>query len=513
MINITTQFSFSFIDKYILFRRNTMTKSHHLLGKAWLIVIGIVFNVPTMAFDSGSNEADGAFNPIVNTTVQLPPDGIFNYTSVNIPSGVIVRFTKNAANTPVTMLASGNVTINGTIGISGAGSAASGTASGGNLGDDGLPGQGGVGGFAGGRGGDVNSRGGNGLGPGAGVSGPTRCGLSGIGGSGAGYASTGGSTGTRNANAPFCIIVGGPTYGSSALLPLIGGSGGGGGHGGGTFSGTGGGGGGGAILIAASGTVRINGSIVTYGGRSGESIGTNCGGTGGGGSGGAIRIVATTLAGNGTISALGGAQRSNVCASGNVKARGGAGASGRIRLEAETMLRTAATTPGFSFAQPGDIFVAGLPGLSITSVAGVSAPAQPTGSADIVLPEDTPNPVEVIFATTDVPLGNTITLKITPATGASSSVISDALIGTDANGTASASINLPSGPSVLSARVSFTVTAALGNALSTFAQGEQVERVVLAANMNGPSMTTLITVSGKEYTLPSNRVPIFKRTL
>ena len=162
-------------------------------------------------------------------------------------------------------------------------------------------------------------------------------------------------------------------------------------------------------------------------------------------------------------------------------AGGGAGSSvGRIRLEAEIMQRTSATSPGFSFAQPGDVFVAGLPSLTITSVAGVAAPAQPTGSADIVLPETTPNPVEVIFSTSNVPLGNTISLKVTPATGASTSTLSDALDGTEASGTASANIDLPDGPSILSAQVSFTVTASLGQDLSRFAQGEQVERVVLS---------------------------------
>ena len=71
-------------------------------------------------FNSGSTGADGAFNPIANTTLTLPPSGIFNFTTVMIPSGVTVRFTPNAANTPVTLLATGNVSIAGTIDISAA---------------------------------------------------------------------------------------------------------------------------------------------------------------------------------------------------------------------------------------------------------------------------------------------------------------------------------------------------------------------------------------------------------
>ena len=76
------------------------------LPKAWFIITGIVLTAPAMAFDSGSSDADGAFNPIVDTDIcLLPADGIFNFTSVNIPSGVIVRFERNVANTPVTFLA------------------------------------------------------------------------------------------------------------------------------------------------------------------------------------------------------------------------------------------------------------------------------------------------------------------------------------------------------------------------------------------------------------------------
>ena len=44
------------------------------------------------AYDSGSTGADGAFSPQVNTVLQLPEDGIFNFTTVTIPSGVTVTF-------------------------------------------------------------------------------------------------------------------------------------------------------------------------------------------------------------------------------------------------------------------------------------------------------------------------------------------------------------------------------------------------------------------------------------
>ena len=56
--------------------------------------------------NSGSNGSDGAFNPTTNTVINMAdhPDGIYHYTSVNIPSGVTVTFIPNANNTPVVWL-------------------------------------------------------------------------------------------------------------------------------------------------------------------------------------------------------------------------------------------------------------------------------------------------------------------------------------------------------------------------------------------------------------------------
>jgi len=82
------------------------------------------------------------------------------------------------------------------------------------------------------------------------------------------------------------------------------------------------------------------------------------------------------------------------------------------------------------------------------------------------------------------------------------SAISNALSGTVANATASVNIDVPSGPSVFSASVSFTVTAAVGDSMSRFAKGERVERIILAAGPTG-SNTTFISTSGKAYTYPS----------
>jgi len=99
------------------------------------------------AFDSGSTGADGEFAPTANTALQIPASGVFNFTTVNIPAGVTVTFLKNAQNTPVTVLATGDVTVAGTISMNG-----------GN-GNYLIPGPGGPGGFDGGQGGTVTQNG------------------------------------------------------------------------------------------------------------------------------------------------------------------------------------------------------------------------------------------------------------------------------------------------------------------------------------------------------------------
>jgi len=154
------------------------------------------------------------------------------------------------------------------------------------------------------------------------------------------------------------------------------------------------------------------------------------------------------------------------------------------------------------------VFVAGTPTLTISSVAGVSAPVAPTGNADITLAASTPNPVTVVFTTTGVPVGNTVQLTLTPAFGSRSSVISPALVGSTASATASVQITLPIGPSVLSAQTTFTIVAALGDLLRNFAGNERVEKVTLVATLGGPSKVKLITVSGKEYDAPAEALRI-----
>jgi len=141
------------------------------LGLTPILASGMLaFGGLAAAYESGSTGADGALSPQVDTTLQLPEDGVFNFTTVTIPSGVTLSFTQNATNTPVVILASGDITIEGSINLNGSQGSDTAAKGDGNLGDDGLPGQGGPGGFDGGAGGTVESPlGGNGLGPGGGA--------------------------------------------------------------------------------------------------------------------------------------------------------------------------------------------------------------------------------------------------------------------------------------------------------------------------------------------------------
>lgn len=438
-------------------------------------------------FNSGSTGADGPFAPATSTTLPLPATGVFNFTTVNIPAGVSVTFSRNAANTPVTMLATGDVIIAGTINVNGApgGAGAFGSSLGSNAG------AGGPGGFHGGTGanGIVSITGGSGLGPGGGA-GATADPSAGIWvGGGGGFAAPGG---------PGVGAAGGAAYGTPTLLPLIGGSGGGGA---GSFLGTtgaGGGGGGGALLIASSGTITFTGTILARGGSGGAQVAPKAG-PGGGGSGGAVRLVATAITGSGgTVNVSGGG---GIFIGTTV----GQGSVGRTRIEAIANTATinfAGVAP--SLDQPAVAVLSNPPTLTITEVAGVPAPAAPTASfssPDITLPATTVNPVTVNLASTNIPPGTTVTVTVKGQVGGSSST-GAVLSGTQQSSTASAGVTIPTNqPSVISASANFTLVVSAGQG-PVFVQGEEVERVRVTATFGGLSQVAYITRSGREVVAP-----------
>jgi len=222
-------------------------KNHIRQLPAWIInkyflylFVFLLLQIACLAqVNTGSDGHDGALNPIANTVLNMAShlDGVYQYTSVNIPANVTVTFTPNANNTTVTWLVQGNCNISGVVDVSG------------KSGSGNQAGLGGPGGWRGGNGGPQAT---GGLGPGGGT----------------------GSDRYGNYN-----------YANVFLVPLLGGSGGAG------ISNGGGGGGSGSILIAVGNTLTLNGYVTANGG----------GGIGGNGSGGGIRLVASRIAGTGSV--------------------------------------------------------------------------------------------------------------------------------------------------------------------------------------------------------------------
>ncbi len=333
----------------------------------------------SQTFSSGSTGADGALLvPATSGTVTLavPPNGIFNFTTIEIQQGATLKFTRNTLNTPVHLLATGDVRVAGTIDVSGASGKSNPPAGG----------LGGPGGFDGGMPGILGAAPGNGHGPGGGKGGDTE------------YPYTAGSAGSGSYgnHAPGSAygvddysIGDGVIYGSPLLVPLLGGSGGGGTTG---QPGRGGAGGGGAILIASNTQIQIpqGGVIRSKGGDNDNS--DSQGVSPAQGSGGAIRLVAPVVFGNGTLDVNGGWTNYYY---------GAGGGHGRIRIDCLDRSALAIQSAPSSAASIGSfmtVFPSPMPRLDIIHAAGQD------------IPEGTPNPVQVILPF-DSPATQTVTVQ------------------------------------------------------------------------------------------------------
>lgn len=440
------------------------------------------------SFSSGSTGADGAFAPTTSQSVQLPASGVFNFTSVTIPTNVTITFIRNAKNTPVTILATGDVNISGQINVSGTG------------GNGVFPGQGGPGGFDGGPAGSGfsgNLSGATGNGPGAGGGGGagTSSTTAGIGG-GAGHGQIG-TTGTATLDG-----FAGTPYGTSALLPLIGGSGGGGGGAVPGTSGGGGGGGGGAILIAGSTNITFAGATIMANGANGDLGNAIQAGHGGGGSGGSIRIVANRISGSVQFQVNPGQIGNAFLGFGGP----GTGGPGIVRVEAFDITGLSAFT-GFnvpiSTSLPDPATAPNGPQLVIASVGGVTAPASPlgtfSGTPDIILPAAQANPVTVVVQASGIPVGTPVTITVVPTNGLPSPTQALPLAGTTASSSTTASVALPPGVNVLTASASIDLTVARAGP-PLIINGDRVDRIEIAASFGGSPQTTYVTHSGKRVT-------------
>ncbi len=357
-----------------------MLKTKFLVTLLLALPTGLAF---AQEFNSGSTGANGALNVTTSTTLNLPPDGILNYTTINVAAGVTLKFNRNALNTPVYLLAQSNVTINGTIDVSG------------NPGTSVPPagGSGGPGGFDGGMPGFDTVPPGAGFGPGGG-----RGGVDGASANSAGSGSY--ATVTVNTSS----VNRGATYGSPLLVPLVGGSGGGGLVGTPGAAGEGGSGGGGAILIASSSRITISGSIFARGGENTLSP------TGQGylrnGSGGAVRLVAPGVSGGGSIDARGGLVNA------------GYGGLGRIRID--TIDRSTLKVNFLGLGSVGGfmaVFPTPLPRLDILQVADTAIPEGIAAPVQIQLPFGSATNRTVTIQARDFNGSVPINVVLTPETG------------------------------------------------------------------------------------------------
>lgn len=352
------------------------------------------------SFSSGSDGSDGALTVAANQgTIIFDPtdiarwgkvfdadgDGVYNFTTISVGAASTLRLQGDKVNRPVYWLASGNVTIDGTLDLSGSGGTQTVDPSLRRL--VAVPGSGG---YAGGAGGLLS---------------PSIAPTPGDG--------PGGGTGGQNCvqNDPNRVCGTPGTFsGNRYGLPLVGGSGGAGGVWDSYF---GGGAGGGAIAIGSSTLIAVNGTITAAGGSTPTSI-FQSGGfrAGGGGSGGVIRLVAPTLSGNGHLNVTGG----NVGVSGS-----NSGSAGLVRLES--------FSGGTSFVLDagGAVVTRGSPvdpstlrpasSIRVASIDGVPVAPNPSGS--FVLPDVTisnSGSVNVTIQATGIPNGTVVTLQVFPQT-------------------------------------------------------------------------------------------------
>lgn len=421
---------------------------------------------PGQTFSSGSTGADGPLNISGTQTITVRPGGVYNYTTVTIANFSTLTFEGGSDNSPVVILATGDVTLNNgsTISVNG------------NVSPGGFPtigGTGGPGGFAGGNGGVTPNLAAAGQGPGGGQPAVVVPGA--------------GQRGTYGAPDAFVT-----------LIPLFGGSG---GAGGGTTTGSpAGGGGGGGLLIASSTRINVGaGSTIRANGGNGSGGGCSTSSSAPG-SGGAIRLVAPQILGSGQLRAIGG----TACAG---SAPGG---DGRIRLEASALDFTGSSIPVPStslaagpVSPVGDPVLVNVPTLAIASIGGQSLPPAPAASyfvPDITLPLETTNPVPVAVAATNTPVGSPteITVRLIPQSGTTANVPAANHSGTFASSSASADVSFPVGRvSVVQAFATMTLT---GQTASLFPliDGEPVERVLVAASPGEASTLSLVTKSGRE---------------
>jgi hypothetical protein len=363
----------------------------------------------SQSFSSGSTGADGALTLTTPGVIKFDPksftpplnpagDNVFNFTTITIASGVVLKLSGRTFSTPIYFLATGPVKIDGGIDITGEnGHPAT------NIASERVPSAPGPGGYPGGVGGSA---------PGT----PTPP----MQGSGPGGGAPG-SPGVAASNGTFT--------GSTYLIPLLGGSGGGGGGsptscGAPTYAG-GGGAGGGAIVIASSVSITLSSTLGTDGIFANSGAG---GCTAGHGSGGAIRLVAPVISGATEV------QTDQV------------GPPGLIRVEAFQRSLGCCTRGPIVFSLPFRVLTPATqsqPSIQVTTINGVPVNANPFSFPDLTI--NASSPVTVIVAAQNIPVGTVPKILVYSEFGPDQTVACSALQGTLLASTCSASITFPTG--------------------------------------------------------------------
>jgi len=443
--------------------------SRHIRNMA--VIVSLLLALPALSlaqFSSGSTGADGPYSPTVSgvfnpAALGINPagDNIFNFTTINIPAGVTISMPASIVrNMPVVWLATGNVTIAGTINLAGDPGY---TVDGANSQEDvqvRREAQPGAGGYYGGLGshGGVGPE--AGAGPGGGPGGLN---------SSTGYQCWGGTGASYSAGLTTPYSSGtGQTYGGPYLVPLYGGSGGGGGWGSNAVNAVGGGGGagGGAIRITSTTQITLTGSINASGGNGGFVTNPNGSCPGGPGAGGSVNLIAPTISGNGSIYVTSGYNLSGNSSNATYTYV----SNGIVRFNV-TNYGFTGTILGGSFTNgvsSGDLFVGPLfnvpsntvlaqPTLTITQVNGVNVPQPPQGlylNPDVQINANTP--VTVSIAATNVPVGTvTPILRVTSETSGDQSITCSTLTGTLAASTGTCTATFPFSISIAELRVTF----------------------------------------------------------
>lgn len=331
------------------------------MNKGLLTAALLLLLAPTaqgQSFSSGSTGADGPLDLTSgNRTVQLPDSGVLNYTTVNIPSGRTLMFKRNARNTPVYMLAQGNITIAGTIIVT-AGSDPDTPPS------HNTPGPGGF------YGGQPDA---DGFGPGG---------------------------GTLQQRASW--------VGPLSLVPIIGGSG---GRGACTaFNGCHqGGGGGGAITIASSTSVTVLAAGTIY--ADGQGDPSNYGGAG---AGGAIRLVANSPNISGNLEAIGGhLQNNNIGGPGVIRLEAPAGFLSFTGSSNPAAVLSSINPSIVGSGLPA-LTIVSIGGFAVPSNAG-----QRFDTVDLLLPNQLADPLTVVVQATNIPVGTQVTIGFINGAGTS----------------------------------------------------------------------------------------------